>query len=122
MRGGYPPLLEIISGPSTRQRSPVCRHRLVGDRRSTTPVLDREEAYGDCASTPALVGGDCHRYGCECLLPAEECPGQIKGGSAGGHPSQGRAIHLLVVQQPVKRRTLSPSDMPGVVAAGHFLA
>src|SRR5437016_6309839 len=79
MRGGYPPLLEIISGPSTRQRAPVCRHRLIGDRRSTTPVLDREEASGDCASTPALMRWDCQRYGCECLLPAEECPGQIKG-------------------------------------------
>ena len=33
-----------------------------------------------------------------------------------------RKFLALVVQQAVKRRTLSPSDMPGVVAAGPSLA
>ncbi len=40
---------------------------------------------------------DCQRYGCECLLPAEECPGQIKGRLRRRPPSEGRAIQLLVI-------------------------
>jgi len=79
MCGGHTPLLGFVARPWTRRRASVCRHRLIGDRPSTTPVLDpvldRGKVSGDCASTwSALMSRECELKKAPAACPTAAAP------------------------------------------------